>query len=45
MSDTLETLRRKIDGTTELDSVVRKMKALAAASIVREWRIIIKQGG
>lgn len=33
MSDTLETLRRKIDGAGELDSVVRSMKALAAASI------------
>lgn len=30
MTDTLETLRRKIDGATDLDSVVRTMKALAA---------------
>jgi F-type H+-transporting ATPase subunit gamma len=35
MTDTLETLRRKIDGATELDSVVGTMKALAAASIVQ----------
>jgi len=33
MSDSLESLRRKIDGAGELQSVVRTMKALAAASI------------
>ena len=33
MSDTLATLRRKIDGASDLESVVRSMKALAAASI------------
>jgi F-type H+-transporting ATPase subunit gamma len=33
MSDTLASLRRKIDGAVELESVVRSMKALAAASI------------
>ena len=33
MSDTLESLRRKIDGAGDLGSVVRSMKALAAASI------------
>ncbi|MGN6643359.1 MAG: F0F1 ATP synthase subunit gamma [Verrucomicrobiota bacterium] len=33
MSDTLESLRRKIIGAGELESVVRTMKALAAASI------------
>jgi F-type H+-transporting ATPase subunit gamma len=33
MSDTLESLRRKIDGATKLGSVVRAMKALAASSI------------
>ena len=38
MTDTLEILRRKIGGATELDSVVRTMKALAAASIVQYGR-------
>src|ERR1022692_802244 len=33
MSDTLASLRRKIDGAGGLESVVRSMKALAAASI------------
>jgi F-type H+-transporting ATPase subunit gamma len=33
MSDTLESLRRKIGGAGDLESVVRSMKALAAASI------------
>jgi F-type H+-transporting ATPase subunit gamma len=33
MSDTLASLRRKIDGAADLESVVRSMKALAAASI------------
>jgi F-type H+-transporting ATPase subunit gamma len=33
MSDSLAGLRRKIDGASDLDSVVRSMKALAAASI------------
>ena len=33
MSETLSDLRRKIDGAAELKSVVRTMKALAAASI------------
>ena len=33
MSDTLESLRRKINGAGDLESVVRSMKALAAASI------------
>jgi F-type H+-transporting ATPase subunit gamma len=33
MSDTLESLQRKIDGATELKSMVGAMKALAAASI------------
>jgi F-type H+-transporting ATPase subunit gamma len=33
MSDTLASLRRKIDGATKLESVVRTMKALAASSI------------
>lgn len=38
MSDSLETLRRKIVGATELESVVRTMKALAASSIVQYER-------
>jgi len=33
MTDTLENLRHKIDGATELGSVVRTMKAVAASSI------------
>ena len=33
MSDTLASLRRKIGGAGDLESVVRSMKALAAASI------------
>ena len=33
MSDTLVSLRRKIGGADDLKSVVRSMKALAAASI------------
>ena len=40
MSDTLESLRRKIDGASELDSVVRTMKALAASSIVQYERAV-----
>ncbi|MGA7750562.1 MAG: F0F1 ATP synthase subunit gamma [Gallionella sp.] len=40
MSDTLESMRRKIDGAAELDSVVRTMKALAASSIVQYERAV-----
>jgi len=40
MTDTLEALRRKIGGATELESVVRTMKALAAASIVQYERAV-----
>jgi len=40
MTDTLEILRRKIGGATELDSVVGTMKALAAASIVQYERAV-----
>ena len=40
MSDSLENLRRKIDGATELESVVRTMKALAAASTVQYERAV-----
>jgi len=40
MTDTLESLRRKIDGATDLVSVVRTMKALAASSIVQYERAV-----
>ena len=40
MNDSLETLRRKIDGASELESVVRTMKALAASSIVQYERAV-----
>lgn len=40
MSDTLESLRRKIGGASELESVVRTMKALAASSIVQYERAV-----
>ncbi|MDO8208232.1 MAG: F0F1 ATP synthase subunit gamma [Gallionella sp.] len=35
MSETSDSLRRKIDGAAELESVVRTMKALAASSITQ----------
>ena len=35
MTDSLETLRRKIDGASKLELAVRTMKALAASSIVQ----------
>ena len=35
MTDTLDSLRRKVDSATELGSVVRTMKALAAASAMQ----------
>ncbi len=40
MSETSESLRRKIAGATELESVVRTMKALAAASITQYERAV-----
>ncbi|HLY95755.1 MAG TPA: F0F1 ATP synthase subunit gamma [Sideroxyarcus sp.] len=40
MSETSESLRRKLDGAAELDSVVRTMKALAAASITQYERAV-----
>jgi F-type H+-transporting ATPase subunit gamma len=40
MSDSLESMRHKIDGATELESVVRTMKALAASSIVQYERAV-----
>jgi F-type H+-transporting ATPase subunit gamma len=41
MSDTLASLRRKIDGAGDLESVVRSMKALAAASIGQYERSVL----
>lgn len=41
MSDSLESLRRKIDGADELESVVRTMKALAASSITQYERAVL----
>ena len=41
MSDTLENLRRKIDGAGDLESVVRSMKALAAASVGQYERSVL----
>lgn len=40
MTETTESLRRKIDGATELESVVRTMKALAASSITQYERAV-----
>jgi len=40
MSDTLESLRHKIDGASDLESVVRSMKALAASSISQYERSV-----
>src|SRR5271154_5857225 len=41
MSDTLASLRRKIGGAGDLESVVRSMKALAAASIGQYERSVL----
>ncbi len=41
MSDTLASLRRKINGAGDLESVVRSMKALAAASIGQYERSVV----
>jgi len=41
MTDTLESLHHKIGGATELQSVVRTMKALAAASVVQYERAVV----
>jgi len=41
MSDTLASLRRKIGGAADLESVVRSMKALAAASIGQYERSVL----
>lgn len=40
MSETSDSLRRKIDGAAELESVVRTMKALAASSITQYERAV-----
>ena len=40
MSDTIESLRRKINSAGELQSVVRTMKAMAAASIGQYERAV-----
>jgi F-type H+-transporting ATPase subunit gamma len=44
MSDTLASLRRKIGGAGDLESVVRSMKALAAASIGQYERSVLSLG-
>jgi F-type H+-transporting ATPase subunit gamma len=41
MSDSLESLRHKINGAAELESVVRTMKALAASSITQYERAVL----
>ena len=41
MSDTMESLRRKIDGAGDLESVVRTMKVLAASNIVQYEKAVI----
>jgi F-type H+-transporting ATPase subunit gamma len=41
MSDSIESLQRKIEGATQLSSVVRTMKALAASSIGQYERSVI----
>jgi F-type H+-transporting ATPase subunit gamma len=40
MSDTLESLRRKINGASDLESVVRTMKVLAASNILQYERAV-----
>jgi F-type H+-transporting ATPase subunit gamma len=40
MSDTLESLRRKINGAADLESVVRTMKVLAASNILQYEKAI-----
>ncbi len=44
MSDTLDGLRRKIAGAGDLESVVRSMKALAAASIGQYEKSVLARG-
>jgi len=44
MSDTLESLRRKINGAEDLESVVRTMKVLAASNILQYERAVSSLG-
>ena len=44
MSDTLESLRRKINGAKDLESVVRTMKVLAASNILQYERAVSSLG-
>jgi F-type H+-transporting ATPase subunit gamma len=44
MSDSLEGLRRKLDGARQLGSVVRAMKAIAASSIVQFEQAVLALG-
>jgi F-type H+-transporting ATPase subunit gamma len=44
MSDTLESLRRKINGAGDLESVVRTMKVLAASNILQYERAVSSLG-
>ena len=44
MSDTLESLRRKISGANDLESVVRTMKVLAASNILQYERAVSALG-
>ncbi len=41
MSDTLESLRRKINGAADLESVVRTMKVLAASNILQYEKAVV----
>ena len=41
MNDTLESLKRKITGATDLESVVRTMKVLAASNIIQYEQAVI----
>ncbi len=41
MSDTLESLKRKISGAADLESVVRTMKVLAASNIIQYEKAVI----
>ena len=45
MSESIETLQRKISSAEELKSVVRTMKALAAASVLQYERAIRSLAG
>lgn len=45
MSDSIQSLRKKIDGAGDLQSVVRSMKALAASSIVQYEQAVLALSG